>query len=76
MIADGQLPISDWRLAIKAIGKRKSKIRRPTRYRVVVLISFINHSQSHPLATSVVLYVLGPRGEPPQPAVILIDHIQ
>jgi hypothetical protein len=74
MIADGQLPISDWRLAIKAIGKRKSKIRRPTR--VVVLISFINHSQSHPLATSVALYALGPRGEPPQPAVILIDHIQ
>jgi hypothetical protein len=28
-IADCQLPISDWRLAIKLIGKRQSKIENP-----------------------------------------------
>jgi len=41
MIADCQLPISDWRLAMKPIGKRKleSEIPEPTRYREVVLTS-------------------------------------
>jgi hypothetical protein len=41
VIADCQLPIFDWRLAIKqlAIGNRKSEIPQPTRYREVVLTS-------------------------------------
>jgi hypothetical protein len=41
-IADCQLPISDWRWRCSqlAIGNQKSKIRRPTRYRDVVLTSW------------------------------------
>jgi len=41
-IADCQLPIFDWRWRYSqlAIGNQKSKIRRPTRYRVVVLTSW------------------------------------
>jgi hypothetical protein len=42
LIADCQLPIFGLAFAGKsrlAIGNRKSKIRRPTRYRVVVLTS-------------------------------------
>jgi hypothetical protein len=41
VIADWQLPISDWCTGIEPIGNRQSKIGNvvPTRYRVVVLTS-------------------------------------